>query len=135
VTTETQFEPILEQESAGFTYFRRYTSSLDLRLLRLVFGSLALFSLIIALGFAAAGAWLALPFAGIEVAGLGTAAWLVMRRADDFERLAMQGDCILIQIRVRGLEQQYEFSACWAQLVTGVAGSVALRSRLGGRLN
>jgi len=40
-------------------------------------------SLMIALGFTAVGAWLILPFAGIEIAGLGIAAWLVLRRAGD----------------------------------------------------
>lgn len=128
VTRETDCRSILEQENAAFTYFKRHASSLDLRLLLLVFGSLALFSLVIAVGFAAAGAWLIIPFAGVEIAALGTVAWLVLRRAGDFERLAVHGDRILVEVRERGLAQQFEFNRCWAQLVTGAAGSVALRS-------
>ncbi len=128
MTKETHFEPLLVQDSAGFTYFKRHSSSLDLRLLRLVFGSLALLSLVIAVGFAAVGAWLILPFAGIEAAALGTAAWLTLRRAGDFERLVVRGDRILIAFRERGLEQRFEFDICWARLVMGAAGSVALRS-------
>ena len=91
MTNEPFFESVLEHDGAGFTYFKRHSSSLDITLLRTVFGSLALFSLIIAAGFAAAGAWLIIPFAGLEIAALAVAAGVVMRRAGDFERLAVQG--------------------------------------------
>ena len=128
MTREAQFDSILEHDSAGFTYFKRYASSLDLRLLLLVFGSLALLSLVIATGFAVAGAWLILPFAGIEMFALGSVAWLALRRAGDFERLALRGDRVLIEIRERGFSQQFEFNRCWVRLVSGAAGSVALRS-------
>lgn len=128
VSREPIFESILEHDDAGFTYFRRHASSLDLRLLLLVFGSLAVFSLIIAAGFAVVGAWLILPFAGMEIAALGIAVRMVLLRAGDFERLAFRGDRILIEVRERGLAQQFEFHRGWAQLVTGETGSVALRS-------
>ncbi len=119
---------VLAHDKSGFTYFRRQCSSLDWPLMRLVFGSLALFSILIATAFAAAGAWLIIPFAGIEIAGLGMAAWCMLRRAGDFERLAFDGDRILVEIRERGLSRQFEFNRCWARLVTGKSGSVALRS-------
>ena len=128
MTREPIVKLVLEQEGAGFTYFRRHASSLDLRLLLLVFGSLALLSLIIATGFAVAGAWLVLPFAGVEIAALVTAACMILRRAGDFERLAFQGDRILVEVRERGLARQFEFHRGWAQLVTGITGSVCLRS-------
>ncbi len=118
----------MEQEGASFTYYKRHASSLDVRLLLLVFGSLALFSLVIAVGFAAAGAWLIIPFAGIEIAALGVTAWFIFRRASDFERLAVRGDRILVQIRERGLAQQFEFDRYWARLEAGAAGAVSLRS-------
>lgn len=128
MSKEPIFESILEHDAAGFTYYRRDVSSLDLRLLLTVFGSLALFSVVIAAGFAMAGAWLIIPFAGVEIAALATAAWMILRRAGDFERLAFSGDRILIEVRERGLLQQYEFHRVWARLVTGETGSVALRS-------
>ena len=126
LTGESIVEAILEQEDAGYTYFRRHASSLDERLMLLVFGSLGLFSLIIAAGFAAAGAWLILPFAGVEIAALGTAVCTILRRAGDFERLAFSGERILVEIRERGVAQQFEFHRGWTQLVTGAQGSVAL---------
>ena len=128
MSKEPIFESILEHDDTGFTYFRRHASSLDLRLLLPVFGSLAVFSLIIAAGFAVVGAWLVLPFAGVEIAALGMAVRMVLLRAGDFECLAFRGDRILIEIRERGLAQQFEFHRGWAQLVTGETGPVVLRS-------
>jgi len=128
VSKEPVFESILEHDGAGFTYFRRHASSLNLRLLVFVFGSLAAFSAVIAAGFAMAGAWLIIPFAGVEIAALGAAAYVILRRAGDFERLVFSGDHILVEVRERGLARQFEFHRGWARLVTGETGSVALRS-------
>lgn len=128
MSREPVFESILEHDGAGFTYFKRHASSLDLRLLAFVFGSLAVFSVVIAAGFAMAGAWLIIPFAGVEIAALGAAVVMILRRAGDFERLAFSGDHILIEVRERGVARQFEFHRCWARLVTGKTGSVALRS-------
>jgi len=128
VSREPVFESILEHDGAGFTYFKRHASSLDLRLLAFVFGSLAVFSVVIAAGFAMAGAWLIIPFAGVEIAALGAAVVMILRRAGDFERLAFSGDHILIEVRERGVARQFEFHRGWARLVTGETGSVALRS-------
>lgn len=121
-------ESILEQEGAGLVYFRRHAGSLDVRVLLSVFGSLALFSLMVAAGFALSGAWLIIPFAGLEVAGLAVAFFVILRRAGDFERVALSGDRVLVEFRERGRAGQFEFHRCWARLVTGEAGSVALSS-------
>ena len=51
--------------------------------LALVFGGLAALTLAIGAAFAALGAWLILPFAGLEVAGLCLAFWVMARRAAD----------------------------------------------------
>ncbi len=56
-------------------------SSISPQGLALVFAALALLSLGIAAAFAALGAWLILPFAGLEVAALGVAFWFTARRA------------------------------------------------------
>lgn len=125
---EPIFESILEHDGAGFTYFKRHASSLDLRLLTLVFGSLTVFSMVIAAGFAMAGAWLIIPFAGVEIAALGVAVCVILRRAGDFEQLVFSGDRILVEIRERGVVRQFEFHRGWARLATGETGSVVLCS-------
>ena len=107
----------LVQDGADFRYFRRRISSLDGRLLRLVFGSLAVFLLLVALAFAAIGAWLVIPFAGAEIVALVMAAWWTLRGADDYERVVVEGDRICIEISEQGLSRKFEFNRCWAQLV------------------
>ena len=52
-----------------------------------VFAALALVVLAIGAGFAAAGAWLILPFAGLEVLLLGAAFVLYARHAADYEKV------------------------------------------------
>ncbi|MBX3650425.1 MAG: DUF2244 domain-containing protein [Burkholderiales bacterium] len=126
--THPVFESILELDGAGFTYFRRHAGSLELRTFALVFGSLGLLSLVIAGGFAAAGAWVIIPFAGLEIAALLTVAVIFLRRAGDFERVAVRGDRILVEVRERGLAEHYEFHRGWARVVTGRSGTLALRS-------
>ena len=49
--------------------------------LALVFATLAALTLGIAAAFAALGAWLILPFAGLEALALGAAFWITARRA------------------------------------------------------
>jgi uncharacterized membrane protein len=71
-----------------------------------------------------AGAWLIIPFTGVEIAALGTAVCMILRRAGDFERLVFSGDRILIEVRERGLARQFEFHRDWARLVTGETDSV-----------
>jgi uncharacterized membrane protein len=128
VTTRPHYDADLAENGAEFTYFRRHCSSLDLRLLCWVFGSLALFLVLVSAAFAVAGAWLIIPFAGIEIAALGVAVWWTLRHAGDFERLAFDGDRILLEIRERGQSRQFEFNRCWVRLVNGNAGMFALRS-------
>jgi uncharacterized membrane protein len=126
--THPVFESILEQEGAAFTYFSRHAASLELRTFAWVFGSLCLLPLVIAAGFAVAGAWMIIPFAGLEAAALLTAAVVFLRRAGDFERVAVRGDRILVEVRERGLAEQFEFHRGWARVVTGNSGRLALRS-------
>lgn len=49
-----------------------------------VYGALAAVSLGIAVAFAALGAWLILPFAGLEIAALCAAFWVTARRAGQY---------------------------------------------------
>jgi uncharacterized membrane protein len=55
-----------------------------------VFAALAAMVLAIGAGFAAAGAWLVLPFAGLEVLALGAAYLAYARRAADYERIDLE---------------------------------------------
>ena len=63
-----------------------------------VFAVLALLVLAIGAGFAAAGAWLVLPFAGLEVLLLGAAFVLHARHAADYERIELQSGRLEIEV-------------------------------------
>jgi uncharacterized membrane protein len=49
--------------------------------------------------FAIAGAWMILPFAGIEMIGLTLAFYLYGRHAGDYERIALSGGRLLVEVR------------------------------------
>ncbi len=70
----------------------------------------------IALAFAAAGAWLVLPFAGAEIGAL----WLALRHlhchAGDEERIEIDDASVRIVHREGGHCTQHEFPRYWARL-------------------
>jgi uncharacterized membrane protein len=99
----------------------------------LVLGSLALVSLTISLGLAAHGAWPVMPFWGLEMAGLYLAFRQVERHAQDYERISIRGDQVLIEKNEARRLKRYELNRCWARLVVepparGRHARVALRS-------
>jgi uncharacterized membrane protein len=124
--------PVLDADMAcdghGLRYFRRRCGSFDRRLLALVFGSLAFISCVLAFAFALAGAWMIIPFAGLEIAALAGAAWWVSRRSGDFEGLALGDGRITVETGEGGRIRRHEFHPGWARLVTASDGSLALRS-------
>jgi len=81
-----------------------------------LFAGLATVSLMIGLGFLWMGAWPVLPFAGLEVAGVGACWWILARRRDDHERLLVEGDRLRILKHRRGRVQVEEFQRQWARV-------------------
>ena len=81
------------------------------------FGLIATVSAIIAIAFAVVGAWLILPFAGLEVGALYLAFRLLDRRANDYERLTIDGDQVVVEQQIGGRMQRFECNRLWAQLV------------------
>lgn len=121
------------REAAGFSLIARRNNSLSSSGRFLVLGSLILVSLTISLGFAVHGAWPVLPFWGLEMAGLYLAFRQVERHAQDFERISIRGDQVLIEKHEARRSRCYEFNRCWARLVVeppaqGRHARVALRS-------
>jgi uncharacterized membrane protein len=70
-----------------------------------VFAALALIVLAIGTGFALAGAWLVLPFAGLEVALLVGAYFFYARHAADYERISLGDGRLTIEI-AEGIENR-----------------------------
>ncbi len=81
-----------------------------------LFAMLAGVSFSVAVAFALVGAWPVLPFSLLEIGLLGLAFLLVERRADDWERLTVVGDRVLIERRHRGRQERREFNRCWMRV-------------------
>jgi uncharacterized membrane protein len=114
--------------AAGYSRVARRNNSLSSTGRLLVFAFIFAVSIGIAAGFAYFGAWLILPFAGLEMLVLCWAFSYVERRAGDFERIAINGDRVEIEICEAGRARSHELNRCWAQVVSGDGARLALRS-------
>jgi len=128
------FEGAGNQGAGEFTLITRRINSLNTRHCGIVFGSLAVFSLLVAVVFSVLGAWLILPFAGVEAAALYLAFSWVVRHADDSESLVIRGDAVVLEVREDTRTRHFEFNRVWAKLVVDQrAQSVHLALRSHGR--
>jgi uncharacterized membrane protein len=99
------------------TRFNRSLSPAGRRVfLALIFSNIV----VIAAPFALAGAWLVLPFAGLEMVALAVAFWLVAQRDGDYERLTISGHIVCFEACQRGAIKRFECNVAWAQLVRRV---------------
>ncbi|MFM9914118.1 MAG: DUF2244 domain-containing protein [Methylophilaceae bacterium] len=71
----------------------------------------------IAAGFAMLGAWLVLPFVGLEIFALGFAFYHVNSHADDYESISIEGDSLVIERRTGQQLSQFVLNPYWAKLV------------------
>lgn len=100
--THPQRERVLPAPQSGFDIVLKRNCSISPAGLLRVFVLLALGSLGIAAGFALAGAWLILPFAGLEVLMLGAAFVINARHAADFERITVAPGRLDVEVGVGG---------------------------------
>jgi uncharacterized membrane protein len=115
--------------AAGFERVARRNNSLSSTGRILVFAFLFVVSVGIAGAFATLGAWLILPFAGLEMLGLYWAFRYVDRHATDYERIEIAGDSVRVEQFEAGRAVSHEFNRCWAQVVASPGGArLALRS-------
>lgn len=114
--------------AAGFVRVARRNNSLTSTGRLTVFAFLFVVSVGIASAFALLGAWPVLPFAGIEMLVLFLALRWIERRAADYERIAIAGDRVEIEICEAGRARSHELSRSWAQLVSRNGADLALRS-------
>jgi len=70
----------------------------------------------IAIAFAVKGAWLILPFAGLEMLVLGAALYVVARRACRWQAVSIYGDRIEVVEHDPASERQQTFQRAWAQV-------------------
>jgi len=97
--------------NAGFSLILKRNCSISPAGLAGVFAALAVVVLAIGAGFALAGAWLVLPFAGLEVLLLGVAFLLYARRAGDYERIVLDAGRITVEVAEAHSTSRFEMEA------------------------
>ena len=103
---------------AGLEYcvVARRNDSLGRRPRWQVFGALAAVSLALAAVFAVVGAWPVLPYSVLEIVVLGCAFYYVERRAEDWERLTIAGDRVVVEQAAGGNRQGHELNRYWLRV-------------------
>jgi uncharacterized membrane protein len=102
--------------NAGFSLILKRNCSISPAGLAGVFGALAALTLAIGAAFALAGAWLVLPFAGLEIAALGVAYLAYARRAADYERIELAGGRLTIEVAEADRMARYQVEAQQARV-------------------
>lgn len=97
--------------NAGFSLTLKRNCSTSPAGLAGVFAALALVVVAIGAGFAAAGAWLVLPFAGLEVLLLGVAYLAYARRAADYERIELDAGRLTVEVGEAQRTSRFEMEA------------------------
>lgn len=79
----------------------------------------SVFALTVATGFSMIGAWMVLPFAGLELLVLASALYHVNAGMNDYESIVICGDVVRVETRRRNALEQEEFNRYWVQVVFG----------------
>ena len=78
--------------------------------------ALAGIALVVALGFFHIGAWLVLPFAGLEIVAFAYAFHTVYLHAEDFESITIENDRVVVEKRNVKEVTTTVFQRYWAQV-------------------
>ena len=97
--------------TAPFSLILKRNCSMSPKALAGVFAALSVLVLAIGAGFAAAGAWLILPFAGLEVLLLGAAFLLYARHAADYERIELDAGRLSVEVARAECIERHELDA------------------------
>lgn len=115
------------EDKRGFSLTLKRNCSISPAGLACVFVALAIAVLAIGTGFALLGAWLILPFAGLEVLLLAGAFVLQARHATDYERIELAGERLRIDVADGARTARYELDARRVRIAMD-EGALVLRS-------
>ena len=102
-----------------FSLVLKRNCSMSPKALAGVFAALALAVLAIGAGFAVAGAWLVLPFAGVEVLLLGAAYVFYARHAADYERIELESGHHRVEVAAGERTARYQMDGARVFLEEG----------------
>jgi uncharacterized membrane protein len=104
-------ELAFREDTRGFSLTLKRNCSISPAGLACVFAALAALAAAIAIGFALVGAWLILPFAGLEIVALAVAFVMVARHAGDYERIALEAGRLRVEVADGDSLAQHELDA------------------------
>jgi len=113
---ENGFE-LIPVPDRGFRAIVRPNCSLSAPATWLFVAAVFLTCMAIGIGFLAAGAWLVLPFAGLEVAAVTGAMLWLQRRSGDFEEVHIEAGRLRVLRRRMGRTERYETPAPWVRVL------------------
>lgn len=100
----------------AFRRLMRRRHSLSRRAALVLFGTYVLLTVGLGLGFALMGAWLILPFVGLEIGVIAAVMFAVGRRARDYELVVVDADFVRLVRRQGNNKACFEFRRYWAQV-------------------
>ncbi len=100
----------------------RRNDSLGTRRRWTVFGALASLSLVLAVAFALAGAWPVVPYSALEIGVLAVAFAYIERHANDWERLTIVADQVVVERAFGGRHERREFNRYWVRVEVSESG-------------
>ena len=98
-----------------FCVVSRWNLSLPAKTRWRIFGLLATVSLTLAIAFAAAGAWMVLPYSVLELGILAGAFHYIERRAMEWERLTVSGDRVIVERFSGSTHERREWNRPWVR--------------------
>lgn len=128
------FEPItgtaVESGERVFRVLVRPNRSLTPIGMLMFMGGFSILTLAIAIVFVMQGYWPVLPFAGLEIAFVGTALWVVSRKGEDYDLIAIDDTHVSVNQRLSGRERSFQFDRAWARVELAPGTKYRYASRL-----
>ncbi len=107
----------MNQVAADFEIIARPNSSLTAKGRVYAVMIMAAISLVVALGFSLIGAWFVLPFAGLELVGVGYAFYYIHCHSQDYESIVILGDQISVEKKSYKAVSRMVFNRYWAKVL------------------
>lgn len=108
---------ITTQEAAGAReWIARPNCSLTPAVRRGVIGCVLAISLLVTTGFVLAGAWMVLPFSGLELAALLFALRAIRRADQSYESVRLENGQLIVSSHLPHLNLEQRFPAGWARV-------------------
>jgi uncharacterized membrane protein len=107
----------LNQVAADFEIIARPNSSLTAKGRVYAVMIMAAISLVVAVGFSLIGAWFVLPFAGLELVGVGYAFYYIHCHSQDYESIVILGDQISVEKKSYKAVSRMVFNRYWAKVL------------------